>query len=98
MSFSKTSRSARRAIETTNTSPSAARNQSEGRAHARIRIPRGQLLIDGTWRDAEQGETMPNFDPTTELETTQVAKGSPSDADAAVQAAARAFEDGPWGR
>jgi len=64
----------------------------------RVKIPRGQLLIDGQWRDAETGETMPNFDPTTEAETTQVAKGTPRDADDAIRAARRAFDDGPWDR
>jgi aldehyde dehydrogenase (NAD+) len=65
---------------------------------ARIKIPPGQLLIDGKWRDAERSEMTPNFDPTTEAETTQVAKGTPKDADDAVKAASRAFEKGPWGR
>jgi aldehyde dehydrogenase (NAD+) len=65
---------------------------------SRIKVPLGQLLINGTWRDSESGETMPNFDPTTEAETTQVAKGTPEDAEAAVQAAYRAFEEGPWSR
>ncbi len=61
-------------------------------------VPRGQLLIDGKWRDSSNGETMPNYDPTTEAETTQVAKGTPKDVDDAVKAASRAFEEGPWGR
>ena len=52
----------------------------------------------GTGRDAETGETVANIDPTTEQETTQVAKGTPKDADDAVRAASRAFEEGPWGR
>ena len=41
---------------------------------------------------------MPTFDPTTERRITDVAKGSPSDADDAVRAASRAFEEGPWSR
>jgi aldehyde dehydrogenase (NAD+) len=49
-----------------------------------MKIARGQLLINGRWLDSDSGETMPNFDPTTEAETTQVAKGTPEDADAAV--------------
>jgi aldehyde dehydrogenase (NAD+) len=64
----------------------------------RIKVGRGQLLIGGKWREAESGETMPNFDPTTEAETTRVAKGAPRDADMAVRAAADAFEKGPWAR
>jgi aldehyde dehydrogenase (NAD+) len=69
-----------------------------GTKRARVAIVRGQLLIDGKWRDSESGETMPDFDPTTEELTTHVAKGTPGDADAAVRAASRAFEEGPWGR
>jgi aldehyde dehydrogenase (NAD+) len=69
-----------------------------GKKRVRTNVPRGQLMIDGMWRDSESGETMPNFDPTTEAETTQVAKGTAKDADDAVQAASRAFEEGPWGR
>ena len=65
---------------------------------ARKAIPQGQLLIGGQWRASESGETMPNVDPTTEAETTRVAKGTPRDAGLAVEAAARAFEAGPWSR
>lgn len=61
-------------------------------------IPRGQLLIDGRWRDASDGATMPTIDPTTEAVITEVAKASPADAEAAVNAAFRAFESGPWSR
>jgi aldehyde dehydrogenase (NAD+) len=61
-------------------------------------IPEGQLLIDGRWRAASDGATMPTFDPTTERRITDVAKGSPADADDAVRAASRAFEEGPWSR
>ncbi|HWL88323.1 MAG TPA: hypothetical protein VNO21_21110, partial [Polyangiaceae bacterium] len=39
-----------------------------GKKRVRMKIPRGQLLIDGKWCDSEGGETMPNFDPTTEGE------------------------------
>src|SRR5262245_9405735 len=68
------------------------------RTHRRMKVPQGQLLIDGRWCAAESRETMPNFDPTTESETTQVAKGTSQAADAAVRAAARAFERSPRGR
>lgn len=65
---------------------------------ARKSIDPGRLLIGGAWRDAADGATMTTSDPTTEAEITSIAKASPVDADAAVQAATRAFEDGPWGR
>lgn len=60
-------------------------------------IAPGQLMIDGRWRDAENGDTMTTSDPTTEEVITRVAKGSPGDIDEAVHAASRAFE-GPWSR
>ena len=61
-------------------------------------VAAGQVLIDGHWRDAADGATMPTTDPTTEQVITTVARGTPADVEAAVQAASRAFEDGPWGR
>lgn len=65
---------------------------------ARKAIDRGQLLIDGVWRDAASGETTTTIDPTTEAAITTVAKCAPAEADEAVEAASRAFEDGPWSR
>ncbi|MBV9559664.1 MAG: aldehyde dehydrogenase family protein [Bradyrhizobium sp.] len=62
----------------------------------RTRLPRGQLLIGGAWRDARDGATMTTSDPTTEDIITEVAKGSAADVEEAVAAAVRAFEDGPW--
>jgi aldehyde dehydrogenase (NAD+) len=61
-------------------------------------IPNGRLLIDGRWRDASDGATMPTFDPTTEAKITDVARGTPADADAAAVAASRAVQAGPWGK
>ena len=65
---------------------------------ARRPIPPGQLLIDGRWCDAADGATMTTSDPTTEQVITAVAKATPADVDAAVQAASRAFAQGPWGK
>lgn len=64
----------------------------------RMSIADGKNLIGGTWRTAESGETMPVFDPTTEEKVAEVQNSSAADADAAVDAAYRAFEEGPWGR
>jgi aldehyde dehydrogenase (NAD+) len=61
-------------------------------------IARGQLLINGHWRNSADGSTMPTFDPTTEEVITEVAKASPREVAEAVQAASQAFETGPWGR
>ena len=67
-------------------------------APKRKQVSPGQLLINGKWRDASSGETMATSDPTTETVITQVAKASPEDANAAIDAAYTAFEEGPWGK
>ncbi|MBV9401571.1 MAG: aldehyde dehydrogenase [Bryobacterales bacterium] len=72
--------------------------QSSASVPQRQSVPKGQLLINGRWCNAASGETMPTFDPTTEEKITEVAKASPADADQAVRAASRAFEEGPWSR
>jgi aldehyde dehydrogenase (NAD+) len=58
----------------------------------------GQLLINGKWCDASDRATMTTSDPTTERVITSVAKAAPADVSAAVEAAAEAFESGPWPR
>jgi aldehyde dehydrogenase (NAD+) len=67
-------------------------------APTRKSIAKGQLLINGRWRDSSSGESMTTTDPTTEEPITQVAKATPEDANAAIDAAYEAFEEGPWGR
>ena len=64
----------------------------------RKKVAPGQLLISGKWRDSSDGATMASVDPTTEETITNVSKATVQDADAAVQAASKAFEDGPWSR
>jgi len=54
-------------------------------------VAAGQLMINGKWRDAGDGATMPTSDPTTEQVITEVAKGSAADLDEAVRAATRAL-------
>jgi aldehyde dehydrogenase (NAD+) len=56
----------------------------------------GQLFIDGKWLNAASGKTYPSINPATGEVLTQIADGDARDADAAVQAARRAFESGPW--
>lgn len=62
----------------------------------RKKIPSGHLLINGCWKDARDGATMTTSDPTTEEVITEVAKASTADADEAVDAATRAFDEGSW--
>jgi aldehyde dehydrogenase (NAD+) len=64
----------------------------------RIAVPKGQLIINGKWRDSSDSDAMTTTDPTTEMPITTFAKATPEDAEAAVQAAYNAFENGPWSR
>src|ERR1700730_12792640 len=57
-----------------------------------------KLLIDGKWVAAKSGKTFPVEDPATEEVITKVPAGDKADIDAAVAAARRAFEAGPWSR
>ena len=58
-----------------------------------------QLLIDGEWVDAKDGQTFATVNPATEDVLVQVAQASAVDADRAVTAARNAFEHGsPWSR
>ncbi|HYZ31238.1 MAG TPA: NAD-dependent succinate-semialdehyde dehydrogenase [Crenalkalicoccus sp.] len=53
--------------------------------------PKVQLYIDGTWRDAEGGRTLPVLNPATEEVIGQVAHASRADLDEALAAAERGF-------
>jgi phenylacetaldehyde dehydrogenase len=55
-----------------------------------------KLLIDGRWVAAASGKTFDSIDPATGEVLARVAEGDKTDIDAAVKAARRAFESGPW--
>jgi aldehyde dehydrogenase (NAD+) len=55
-----------------------------------------QLFIDGVWADAQSGETFPTHAPSTGEKIADVAKAGRDDAKRAVEAARKAFDDGPW--
>jgi aldehyde dehydrogenase (NAD+) len=57
---------------------------------------RTQLLIDGRWAEASDGKRFATFNPATEEVLAEVAEGGQADIDAAVLAARRALESGPW--
>ncbi|MFB3073323.1 MAG: aldehyde dehydrogenase family protein, partial [bacterium] len=57
-----------------------------------------KLLIDGRWADAASGKTFPVYNPATGDELARVAEGDREDIDRAVDAARKAFEEGPWRR
>jgi len=55
-----------------------------------------KLFIDGEFRDAKGGETFATVNPATEEAIAEVASATVDDVDAAVAAARRAYESGPW--
>jgi delta 1-pyrroline-5-carboxylate dehydrogenase len=55
-----------------------------------------QLFINNEWVDAKNGDKMPVIDPRTGDSVFEVAKASEEDVDAAVKAARKAFDEGPW--
>jgi phenylacetaldehyde dehydrogenase len=57
-----------------------------------------QLFINGQWTDAASGKTFETPNPATGTTLARVAEGDAEDIDRAVQAARKAFDDGPWGR
>jgi acyl-CoA reductase-like NAD-dependent aldehyde dehydrogenase len=57
-----------------------------------------EVFIGGQWRPPASGETYATVNPATEEISARVAKGDERDVDLAVQAARRAFDQGPWPR
>ena len=58
----------------------------------------GKLFIDGQWLESSSGQFFETLNPATEECIVQVAKAGEREAELAVQAASRAFEQGPWSR
>lgn len=56
-----------------------------------------KLFINGNWQEASSGQTFATYNPATEAEIAQVARGDMADIEQAVVAARQAL-DGPWGR
>jgi phenylacetaldehyde dehydrogenase len=73
---------------------------SESAEHSTLRRPQhiepSRLFIDGGWRDAGAKGRREITDPSTGTVVTTVAEADASDLDAAVGAARRAFDTGPW--
>jgi aldehyde dehydrogenase (NAD+) len=57
-----------------------------------------QLFINGTWQAPVSGETYAPVNPATEEPIEQIGKGDERDVEAAVAAARKAFDEGPWPR
>jgi phenylacetaldehyde dehydrogenase len=54
------------------------------------------LFIDGEWVASSHDKTIPAYDPSTGREIARIVDASDADADRAVAAARRAFDDGRW--
>jgi acyl-CoA reductase-like NAD-dependent aldehyde dehydrogenase len=63
---------------------------------AKVQPKPGKLFIGGKWVEATSGKTFPTVNPATGETITLIAEGDERDADAAVLAARRAFDSGPW--
>ena len=55
-----------------------------------------QTFIDGSWCDAASGKSFDTFDPFTGEAWATIPECDKADVDRACEAAARAFEEGPW--
>jgi acyl-CoA reductase-like NAD-dependent aldehyde dehydrogenase len=55
-----------------------------------------KLYIDGAWSEGEGGNSIEVIDPATEGVIGTAAEASPKDAARAIEAARRAFDEGPW--
>jgi betaine-aldehyde dehydrogenase len=58
----------------------------------------GKLLIDGAWHDAADGGTLERRSPAHDEVVARYALAGLADAERAIAAARRAFDDGPWPR
>ena len=54
------------------------------------------LYIDGTWTAGEAGGSIEVINPATEEVIGQVPDATPKDAVRAIEAARKAFDEGPW--
>jgi 5-carboxymethyl-2-hydroxymuconic-semialdehyde dehydrogenase len=63
-----------------------------------VRVEPQLHYIDGEFRASVSGATFETLDPTTNKPIAECAEGRAEDVDAAVAAARRAFDEGPWPR
>jgi betaine-aldehyde dehydrogenase len=64
---------------------------------AKSSVDTSKNYINGKWVSTLSGDTLPVYDPSTEVEIARAASSGPADVDLAVQAARAAFDSGPWG-
>eukprot|EP00347_Sterkiella_histriomuscorum_P004740 403359289 len=61
-----------------------------------VKVRATQLFIDGQFVDAKTGRTFTTVNPATEEVIAHIQEAGAEDAELAVQAARRAFDEGPW--
>src|SRR5262245_64581772 len=67
-------------------------------APERTMYVRERLFLGGGWVDPASGQTLPVLSPASEAEIGRYPRATLEDADRAVAAARRAFDEGPWPR
>ena len=72
--------------------------ETEPARRAAAEVHQTKMLIDGEWVDPMSGRTFKTINPATGTVITEVAEGDKADVDRAVQAARKAFDNGPWSR
>jgi 5-carboxymethyl-2-hydroxymuconic-semialdehyde dehydrogenase len=70
----------------------------ENSAAAASRVELQRHYVDGGFRESSDGRTFETFNPSTNEVLGEVADGGVPEVDAAVRAARRAFDEGPWPR
>src|SRR3989475_11861994 len=78
--------------------PRQSRGAPRQRAGSEGAMATGQLFNNGKWQAPSTGETYAPINPANEEAIAPVAKGDERDIDAAVGAARKAFDEGPWPR
>lgn len=61
-------------------------------------LKRYQMLIDGAWVDAEGGKIFESVNPASGEVWAEIPQASEADVNRAVEAAYRAFDEGPWSK
>ncbi len=70
--------------------------EKPSKAFSRPKIEHTDCFIDGKWVPAKSGKTFATVCPATEEKIADIAEGDAADVDAAVKAARKALESGPW--
>jgi aldehyde dehydrogenase (NAD+) len=79
----------------------ATTKRSEAGAKKKAEAPeirQTKLLIDGKWVNAASGKTFETVNPSTGEVLAKVAEADKADVDKAVEAARKAFDEGPWSK